>query len=233
VRRPIRILLVLVAAAVVLVVGGVAFYLAVLRDDPPERVALPEEDRAATEGDTGRADPSGPWAVQQGNRSLVGYRVSETFAGLSVASDAVGRTNEVEGTMSVDGETVGSATVTADLTTLESDEDRRDNAIRTRGLETDRYPEATFALTEPVRLPGPPQRGEDVSVTATGDLTLHGVTRSVDVPIDARWSGDTIDVVGTIPVLFADFDIEPPSVGGFVSVEDEGEIELQLRFIPA
>jgi polyisoprenoid-binding protein YceI len=119
------------------------------------------------------------------------------------------------------------------LQALESDEDRRDNAIRNRGLETEKFPEATFALTGPLELPSPPTAGQDVSVTATGDLTLHGVTKPVQVPVQARWNGGTIEVLGNIDIAFADYDIDPPSVGGFVSVEDEGEIELQLTFVPA
>jgi polyisoprenoid-binding protein YceI len=172
--------------------------------------------------------------VRTGDDTFVGYRVRETFAGVSVAQDAVGRTNDVQGELTVEGEsTVTAATVTAGLQALESDEDRRDNAIRSRGIETDRFPESTFALRGPLELPSPPSPGSEVSATASGDLTLHGVTRPVDVPVEARWSGTTIEVVGTIPVNFADYDIEAPSVGGFVSVEDEGEIELQLTFVPA
>ena len=30
------------------------------------------------------------------------------------------------------------------------------------------------------------RQGEEVSVTATGDLTLHGVTKSVQIPLKAR-----------------------------------------------
>jgi len=232
VRRPLRTLLVLLAVAVVLVVAGVAFYLVVLRDDPPERVAL--SDNTETSEVPAGSSPEGQWVVRTGNDSFVGYRVRETFAGLSVASDAVGRTHDVQGSLTVDSETtISAADVTAGLQALASDEDRRDNAIRDRGLETEQFPEATFALTGPLELPSPPTAGEDVSVTATGDLTLHGVTKPVDVPVQARWNGSTIDVVGTIDVAFADYDIEPPSVGGFVSVEDEGEIELQLTFVPA
>jgi polyisoprenoid-binding protein YceI len=232
VRRPLRTLVVLLAVAIVLVVAGVAFYLVVLRDDPPDRVALsPESETSESSAD---ASPSGRWVVRTGDDTFVGYRVRETFAGLSVASDAVGRTNDVQGTLTVEGDTtVSAAEVTAGLQALESDEERRDNAIRGRGLETDRFPESTFALTGPIELPSPPAQGEEVTATAPGDLTLHGVTRPVDVPVEARWNGGTIEVVGTIDVDFADYDIEPPSVGGFVSVEDEGEIELQLTFVPA
>ncbi len=233
-RRPLRALVVLAATAIVLVVAGLAFYLVVLRDDPPDRVALPDEGEATDPPPEG-ATPAGRWLVRTGDDSFVGYRVRETFAGVSVAQDAVGRTDDVQGELTVDadGATVSAATVTAGLQSLESDEERRDDAIRGRGLETDRFPEATFALQDPLELPSPPTAGEDVTATASGDLTLHGVTRPVDVPIEARWSGSTIEVVGTIQIAFADYDIEPPSVGGFVSVEDEGEIELQLTFVPA
>ena len=230
--RPLRALLVLVAVAVVLVVGGVAFYLVVLRDDPPERVALSPESEAAEPG--AGETPDGRWVVRTGDDSFVGYRVRETFAGLSVASDAVGRTHDVQGTLTVEGGSrVTEADVTAGLQALESDEGRRDNAIRRRGLETDRFPESTFTLSGPLELPSPPAVGREVSVTATGDLTLHGVTKRVDVPVQARWNGRTIEVVGTVDIAFADYDIDPPNVGGFVSVENEGEIELQLIFVPA
>ena len=231
--RPLRTLLVLVAVAVVLVAGGLAFYLVVLRDDPPDRVALsPESAPANTPAD---ATPEGRWVVRTGDDSFVGYRVRETFAGLSVASDAVGRTHDVQGSLTVDGDTsLSAADVRAGLQALESDEDRRDNAIRNRGLETNRFPEATFTLTEPLPLPSPATPGEDVSVTAMGDLILHGVTRQVEVPVQARWDGSsTIQVVGTLDIAFADYDIDPPNVGGFVSVEDEGELELQLTFVRA
>jgi polyisoprenoid-binding protein YceI len=232
VRRPLRTVLVLVATAVVLVVAGVAFYLVVLRDDPPERLALsPDSGTTDTAPDT---SPAGQWVVRTGDDTVVGYRVRETFAGLSVASDAVGRTRDVSGSLTVEDETtVTAAEVRAGLQALESDEERRDNAIRTRGLETNRFPEATFTLTGPLELPSPPTAGEDVSVTASGDLTLHGVTRQVEVPVQARWDGSTIEVAGSIDIAFADYDIEPPSVGGFVSVEDEGELEFQLTFVPA
>jgi polyisoprenoid-binding protein YceI len=233
VGRPLRTLLVLVAVAVVLVAGGLAFYLVVLRDDPPDRVALsPESAPADTPAD---ATPEGRWVVRTGDDSFVGYRVRETFAGLSVASDAVGRTHDVQGSLTVDGDTsLSAADVRAGLQALESDEDRRDNAIRNRGLETNRFPEATFTLTEPLPLPSPATPGEDVSVTAMGDLILHGVTRQVEVPVQARWDGSsTIQVVGTLDIAFADYDIDPPNVGGFVSVEDEGELELQLTFVRA
>jgi polyisoprenoid-binding protein YceI len=227
----VRRLLALVLVAVVLVVGAVVFYLVVLRDDPPDRLTLSPESEESDAAE-GPATPEGQWVVRTGDDTVVGYRVRENLAGID--QEAAGRTNDVEGTLTVDGNsTISAAEVTAGLQSLESDEDRRDNAIRTRGLETDRFPEATFRLTEPARLPSSPAQGQDLSATVTGELTLHGVTKAVEVPVQARWEGDTIEVVGSIPIAMADYDIDPPSVGGFVSVEDEGEIELRLTFVPA
>ncbi len=70
-------------------------------------------------------------------------------------------------------------------------------------------------------------------MTATGDLTLHGVTRSVQVPLQASWDGASAISIATpagIPIQMADYGIEPPD-SGFVSVDDNGEIELQLVFV--
>ena len=229
-RRPLRTLLVLVVAAIVLVVGGLAFYLIVLRDDPPERLTLSPESEGSNAG--GPETPEGRWVVRTGDDTVVGYRVKENLAGID--QEAAGRTHDVQGTLTVQGDTtITAADVTAQLQSLESDQDRRDNAIRTRGLETDRFPEATFRLTSPAELPSAPKRGQDLSATVTGDLTLHGVTKSVEVPIQARWDGGTIEVVGSVPILMAEYNIDPPNVGGFVSVENRGELELQLTFVPA
>jgi polyisoprenoid-binding protein YceI len=69
-----------------------------------------------------------------------------------------------------------------------------------------------------------------VKTIATGTLTLHGVTRDVAVPVQARWTADRIEVVGSLPIRFADYGIQTPNIGGFVTVEDQGTMEFQLFF---
>jgi polyisoprenoid-binding protein YceI len=230
VRRPLKAVLVLVAAAIVLVVGGFVLYLTVLRDDPPDRLALTPESSSSDAPASGT--PEGQWVVRTGDDSVVGYRVHENLAGIS--QEAAGRTHDVSGSLTVDSETsISAGQVRAGLQSLKSDEDRRDNAIRSRGLETDTFPEATFELTGPLQLPSPPKAGQEVAVTASGNLTLHGVTKPVQVPVKARWDGRTIQVAGSVGIAFADAGIDPPNVGGFVSVDDHGELELRLTFVPA
>ena len=72
-----------------------------------------------------------------------------------------------------------------------------------------------------------------MAATATGDLTINGVTRTVEIPLEARVAGESILVVGSTTVIFADYEIETPSAQVVLSVADEGTIELQLWLVRA
>lgn len=230
----------LIAVVVVIVVGGAGFWWFVLRDDAPSRASLPvRTEQASTTtaaaGGAGAVDtssPTGSWKVQPGDNVFVGYRMQELFGGETIKKTAAGRTAAVTGTMTIDGTQITAVSVTGDVTQLRSDQARRDSAIKNQGLETSKFGQATFTLTSPITLPSTPAVGETVDVTATGDLTLHGVTRSVDIPLQARWDGTVIDVAGGAHIVLADYGITPIS-SGFVAIDDNGEFELQLTFVRA
>ena len=57
------------------------------------------------------------------------------------------------------------------------------------------------------------------------------MTREVTIPLQARWDGGQIAVVGSLDIAFVDYDISPPSLGP-ATVGDNGTIELQLLFVP-
>jgi hypothetical protein len=128
----------------------------------------------------------------------------------------------------------GGGVVTADLTVLRTDISQRDNRVQ-GALDTATHPTTTFELTEPVDLGTIPPVGEPVSVTAVGELTLHGVTRPVTVPLDAVvLSGvSALLVTGSFEIELADYDIVAPSAPIVVSVADTGTVELQLYLAPA
>jgi polyisoprenoid-binding protein YceI len=130
----------------------------------------------------------------------------------------------------VDGTTITRVDITADLSALQSDESRRDGQLRRQALETDTFPTATFSLTQPIELGAVPSEGQAIAVTAIGDLTLHGVTRSVQLPLSAVLSGGVVTVTGSIEIVFADYSITPPSSFVVLSVADHGTMELQLAF---
>ena len=164
--------------------------------------------------------------------SFVGYRIQEQLASIG-ANTAVGRTPDVTGSATIDGTTVTAATFTADLTSLQSDDPRRDGQLHQQALETSQFPTATFKLTRPIDLGKVPADGETVSATATGDLTLHGVTKSVQIPLEARLANGVVTIVGSLPIQFADFDINPPRSFLVLSVDDHGTLELQLQLTKA
>ena len=176
---------------------------------------------------------AGEWTVGAG--SVAGYRVREQLANLPAESDAVGRTEAVTGSITVEGDgdsaRLVAGTLTVDTTTIESDESRRDNRLRNEGLQTDQFPTATFRITEPVEVPTAALSGTPSDVTLVGDLTLHGVTRSVEIPAQAQLADGRIQVAGSITFPLSDFDISPPNVGGFIlSISDQGALEFLISF---
>jgi polyisoprenoid-binding protein YceI len=182
----------------------------------------------------------GTWAVDPGigsfdydagdfSGSWVGYRVPEELVSIGGVT-AVGRTPDIGGTITVEGTSLASADLTADLTTLRSDSSFRDRALSGQGIVTNEFPTATFVLTEPIELGELPAEGESFAVEATGDLTLHGVTQNVTIPLNAVWQGDIIGVSGSLTFPWELFEMERPTAMSVVSLADEVTMELQVFF---
>jgi polyisoprenoid-binding protein YceI len=225
-------ILIAAAVAVVLLVvgGGFAIYKVFLESDPkpPAKITKTTTVGGGTLDGTYRAAP-GPAE----DPTFVGYRVQEELAAVGVESTATGRTGEVTGSFTIDGMTVKDVTVDANLLSLKSDRDMRDNRIKTLGLESESFPQSKFVLTQPISFKSVPNVGETVRATAKGDFTLHGITRPVSIPLEGRWDGRDIQVIGDLDVRFADYQIEPPNIGGFVSVKDQGVMEFKILFSKA
>ncbi len=246
----------IVAAAVVLIlaigVGGYVAYDQILRGDSIAPLALPSSspaaagaaastDPAASAGAAASSDPvasfdgdvAGSWTVATGSQA--GYRVREQLASLPAESDAVGRTDQVSGTITItsDGTTssLTAGTLQVDTTTITSDKTMRDNRLRTEGLQTNSYPTASFTVTQPVEITAAAISGTSSDVTLVGDLTLHGVTKSVQIPAKTQLVDGTIQVAGSISFGLSDFNMVAPNIGGFiVSIADQGSLEFVVVF---
>jgi polyisoprenoid-binding protein YceI len=224
-------------AAVVLVTGETWVYLNVLREPAPERLSLDAaaDDVPPTSTSTSTSTSAsasavaggidGSWKVAAGSQA--GYRVPEILNGQS--TEAVGRTDDVTGSLTIAGTKATDATFTVDMTTVASDEDRRDNQFRGRIMDVGTHPTSTFELTSPIDFASVPAAGQRVTPDATGDLTLRGVTRSVTFPIEAERTETGFRVAGSIPIRFSDYGIDNPSAGP-ARVGDEGELEFLLAF---
>lgn len=183
----------------------------------PAITTAPATNDAGTSGST--------WAITEA--SELGYRVKEILFG--VDTEGVGRTNRITGALTIDGTRVTAAEFVVDVASIESDDGRRDNQFRGRIMSTDEFPEARFVLTQPIELGTEPVEGAAVTATATGELTLRGVTNEVTFDVEAQLRNGRIGVLGAIPVVFADYGIDNPSTGG-ITTEDNGLLEFVLVF---
>lgn len=143
---------------------------------------------------------------------------------------AVGITTAVEGELLLDVEQPARSQVTritADLSKLTSDSDRRDRALREKYLDTGRYP---LAVIDRVTLQGLPDRihnGRAFTFSLRGNLTLHGATRVTTWASEATLTGDTLRGRARANVRMTDFGIEVPRL---LSLRSSNDVALEVRF---
>ncbi len=212
---------------VVLAIGGTFVYIHFIESDapPPLTFSSVPADSGSASSDPLVGGVEGTWTAS--DSSVAGYRVKEVLFGQD--NEAAGRTNAVTGDLTIAGATVNTAKFTVDMTKVTSDSGQRDSQFHGRIMQTSQFPTATFELTQPIQLGSVPANLQEISVKATGKLTMHGVTKDVTVDLKARLNGSNLEVNGTIPITFSDYNISNPS-GGPASVGDGGQIELLLVF---
>ena len=238
-RHWLRWLIGAIVVLVVLAVGGPFVYIHFFNGSTPAALSLPTASSSAS-ASPGGTTPSGTASASTaasgslagtysaGSGSVVGYRVNEVLLGQSTT--AVGRSSSVTGHLTIAGTTATAATFSVPMDTVHSDKSERDGQFDGRIMDVSQYPTGTFTLTSPIDLAPLPATGVVKSYTADGKLTLHGVTRAVTFTLTAERKGTQIEVAGDIPVLFSDYNIQNPSVGGFVTTQDHGLLEFLLVF---
>jgi polyisoprenoid-binding protein YceI len=229
-----------IAAVALAVLAGAGVWYFVLRSDAPDRVTVESAVQAVrnstpvsgTSSNDGVTSLAGTWKLVQGANSFVGYRVGENLAGIG-ATQAVGRTTALDGTLSFDGKSITATQINADLTRLKSDKNQRDNALKTQARETSKFPSASFVLSSPISIDMVLVDGQTVSQTIAGKLTLHGVSRDVSLQVQGVMANDQLVVVGSAQITFADYSMTPPRAAAVLAVDDHGTMELQLVFARA
>ncbi len=163
-------------------------------------------------------------------RTEAWYLAGETIARIGVPSTAKGTTTDVTGSFVIGPDGLApdaTSEVVVGLASLTSDESRRDQRVR-EALEVDRFPTATFRIEEIIGWPGEIPEGEDVEFQITGTMDLHGVQRPLTWDVVARRRGDVITALATTRFRYEDFDIPVLNIAGFVSVEEEVTVQIQV-----
>lgn len=235
--------LIFLAIAIVVVAGaaagGYGLWYVLIGPGSPAAVNAAAPAIPAGAGVAAPASFDGRWNVNtslgtigDATASFAGYRVQEQLVGVG-GHIAVGRTSRLSGSMILAGAVVQDVQVTVDLTALHSDSDQRDGQLQRQAIETTTFPTATFKLTGPIDLGRLPADGTQVIAHATGALTLHGVTQTVTIGLQAVRQGGVIAVAGTLLIVFSDYSIQKPSSFSLISVDDHGIMEFHLLFTHA
>lgn len=226
-----------VVLAVVALVGAVGFVWWRSQSEPPPALSVdgvPDGATPAAADSAAPADLDGRWTVESGSGSQAGLRIREERFGGLADNTAVGRSTAVTGSMDMQGTQVQAASFRVDLSKLAFSDDpglpvaQRSEYLRTRSLETDRFPDASFRLTTPIRLGSLPKPGTTITATATGRLTLHGKTKAVTFRVQAKLVQGRIRIATATPVKVSlpAYGIEVPSIPKVSEVADTGQFEF-------
>jgi polyisoprenoid-binding protein YceI len=162
------------------------------------------------------------------------FRVRERLAGKDLDNDAVGVTKAVTGSIMFDdaGKVVrDSSRFTVDLTTLATDNARRDGYVRRNTLETEKFPTATFVPFQLLGLESGLPTSGSFTFQMVGELTLHGVSRLTTWSVTAQASNDTYTGAAVTQFKFADFQMTQPRVPIVLSVKDSIQLEYAFKLV--
>jgi polyisoprenoid-binding protein YceI len=218
-----------VVVLAVALVAGPFIYIHLIEGPPPATLSLPKNQTGSTTSTTAAGASTvssidGTWNV--GSGSIVGYRVQEVLIGQQ--STAVGRTTSVSGSFSISGNSVTQGSIVVDMAGVRSDQSQRDSQFDGRIMDVSTYPTSKLELTSPIPLGATPPDGQVQQYPTAADLTIHGVTKAVTFTVSAERSGTTVNVLADIPIVFADWSISNPSIGGFVTTQSTGTLEVLL-----
>lgn len=184
----------------------------------------------ASGADPASTDVDGTWEVWPGrppNTSSVGFTFDELLPNEQRSTS--GSTQDVTGSVVIAEGQLTAGEIIVDMSNVVTDQDVRDESVRNKLFETNRYPTAAFHITEPVDVSQVPDDGTPGSIDITGDLTIKGTTHEITQTFDALRDGDYL-VVSASPVIDRnDYGVTSPQMIA-ADIADEGTIDLRLSF---
>jgi polyisoprenoid-binding protein YceI len=210
-------------------------------DNSTEEEAQPDTSQPAAESESTQPETAAPEEAQQAAAGSTIYTISQDQSQASFTLSEVlrgspttvlGTTDQVPGEIAVDLNdlsTVQVGTIQVNARTLETDESRRNQAIRNRILNTDSYEFISFVPTEVVGLSGSASPGQTLTFQIVGDLTIRDITQPVTFEVTAE-----INDVGQLlasavtTITRAQYDLTIPSVPFVADVGEEVTINLNI-----
>lgn len=181
----------------------------------------------------------------QATESLLRFKVNpaETKITASVAEpmamirgSAIGKfeilSGDVEGDPTrIDG--TGRVKVVIDAASYQTDSESRDQDVKENALETQKFPTITFeskGLSDVQK-----ENGSSGSLRLLGQLTLHGVSKEIELPVALQLdSQGRLVADGNYTFKFEDYGVKRPSkMMGLMTTGDEAKIDFHVVADPA
>ena len=163
--------------------------------------------------------------------SVARYIVGEELRRLDLPIKAIGETSEVSGHIAFEDDgsvNSGSSLLEVGLSRFRSDEDRRDQWIRSSLFNTSRFPNAELVVTGFDGLPWPLPESGEATFKLNGDLTLQEVTKPVTWDVTAQFDGDSVTGQAKTMITFDQFEMSKPTFAFILSVDDEIFLEIDI-----
>lgn len=203
--------------------------------NPPEPTDTPEPAGPAADTETSPLPTPATsnlraFDIDAGNTE-VRYEAKEEFLSGAVERmskvlgffNAVGTTNAIAGGLLFsegNPPQIEMSQFEVDLATLTSDDDRRDQRVNEKFLETGQYPLAEFSATGVEAFPGNYIQEEETSFKLVGDMAIHGTTQPAIWDVTATLNGNTLTGTAQTVVMLADYGIAVPDIPGILTVSD-------------
>jgi len=163
----------------------------------------------------------GPATAEPGVRTFA-FDASGSKLGFTVTRPGEvveGKATQFEGTVRVDPEHPnegGGVTLKVDAATMVTGNRLRDRTMRNSHLETEKYPDIRFESVKATTKPEPLKPGETRGFEVEGKLHLHGVERTIRIPVMVGYDGALLTADGTVAFTLTEFSIPIPKMLWFV-----------------
>ena len=163
------------------------------------------------------------YTIAKGGSNVVEFHAEDTYDSFD------GKTRDVSGTIVADpaGPAAGTVQLIINIDSLDTGVSLRNKEMRERFLQTDKFGTATF---KSVSVAGPPSvaPNQPVDISVTGDLTLHGVTKRMTIPVRVVLIPDgRIHATSSFKIHMPDFGISVPH-NLLVTVNDDVPVRLDV-----
>jgi polyisoprenoid-binding protein YceI len=163
------------------------------------------------------------YVIAKGGNNVAEFHAEDTYDSFD------GKTSDITGTIVADpaNAAASSVQVTINIDSLDTGNGLRNKEMRERYLETNKFGTAAFksvSVTGPASIA--PNQPADINVT--GDMTLHGATKRMTIPVRVVLIPDgRIHATTSFKIRMPDFGISVPH-NILVTVNDEVPVRLDV-----